>query len=66
MITVLNQEIKRYNKLLETILKTTKELIKALKGESMISSTTENIFNSFLLQKIPLIWEVSLCFFFKS
>jgi dynein heavy chain, axonemal len=59
MITVLNQEIKRYNKLLDTILKTTKELIKALKGESMISSTTENIFNSFLLQKIPLIWEVS-------
>ena len=59
MITVLNQEIKRYNKLLDTILKTTKELIKALKGESMISSTTENIFNSFLLQKIPSIWEVS-------
>jgi dynein heavy chain len=59
MITVMSQEIQRYNKLLETILKTTKELIKALKGEIMMSSSTENIFNSFLLQKIPKVWEVS-------
>lgn len=59
MVTVLSQEIKRYNRLLETIFKTTKELIKALKGESMISSSTENIFSCFLLQKIPTVWEAS-------
>lgn len=58
MITVLTQEIRRYDRLLEIISKTCKELIRALKGESMISNVTENIFNSFLLQKIPKIWEV--------
>lgn len=59
MITVLTQEIRRYDKLLETIFETSNQLIRALKGEAIISDVTENIFNSLLLQKVPKIWEVS-------
>ncbi len=58
MNTVLVQEINRYNKLLNVIHKTIKELVKALKGEIMISKDSENIYISFLSQKVPQSWEV--------
>ena len=59
MLTVLRQEIARYNKLLSAILKSINELNKAIKGEIMISKSSENTFNSIVLQKVPLEWEVN-------
>ena len=58
MNTVLIQEINRYDKLLITIHKTISELMRALRGEIMISKDSENIYISFLSQKIPQCWEV--------
>ena len=58
MNTVLIQEIDRYDRLLSFILKSIHELMKALRGEGMMSKTSENIFDSFLMQKIPVSWEV--------
>jgi dynein heavy chain len=69
MNTVLIQEINRYDKLLGVIHKSLKELIKALKGEIMISKDSENIYISFLNQKIPESWEVLIIFhqiFYKN
>ena len=63
MNTVLVQEISRYNKLLGTIHKSIKELMRSLKGEIMISKDSENIYNSFLTQKIPHLWNVNLVLF---
>lgn len=60
MNTVLRQEIDRYNNLLNVIMKSTTELVKAIKGEIMISKKSENTFNSLLLQKVPQAWEVNL------
>ncbi len=57
MNTVLVQELSRYDKLLTTIFKTIDELMKALRGEIMISKDSENIYASFLSQKIPQCWE---------
>lgn len=59
MNTILRQEINRYNRLLSVIVRTIEELVKALKGEIMISKTCENVFNSFLLQKVPDEWELN-------
>jgi dynein heavy chain len=58
MNTVLEQEIDRYNNLLDIIFKSINELVKAIKGEIMISESSESILNSFLLQKIPEVWMV--------
>ncbi len=58
MNTVLLQEISRYNKLLGVIFKSLDEVMKAIKGEIMISKASESLFNAFLLQKVPLNWEV--------
>ena len=58
MNTVLEQEIDRYNKLLDVIFRSINELVKAIKGEIMISESSESILNSFLLQKIPEVWVV--------
>ncbi len=57
MNTVLVQELSRYDKLLSTIFKTIEELMKALRGEIMISKDSENIYASFLSQKIPNCWQ---------
>lgn len=57
MITILRQEIDRFDNLLAVIHRSTSELIKALKGEIVISKATESTFNSILVQKVPQIWE---------
>ena len=58
MNTVLIQEISRYDKLLNVIHKTIKELMKTLRGEIMISKESEDCYISFLSQKVPKCWEV--------
>jgi dynein heavy chain len=57
MITILKQEIDRFNALLAVIFRTTNDLIKALKGEIIISKSSENTYASILVQKVPEAWE---------
>ena len=60
MNTVLVQEIDRYDRLLSLIHSSISELVRALKGEIMISKDAENIYISFMNQKVPEPWEVKL------
>lgn len=59
MNNVLQQEVDRYNKLLDIILKSINTLVKAIKGEIMISKSSESVFNSFLSQKVPIYWSTN-------
>ncbi len=58
MNTVLLQEIARYDKLLAIIFKSIDEIVKVIKGEIMITESTEKLINSLLMQKVPSHWEV--------
>lgn len=57
LLSILRQEIDRFNRLLNVIHKTINDLTKALKGEIIISKSLENVFQSILLQKVPIEWE---------
>lgn len=59
MNTIIRQEIDRYNRLLSVIFKSIDELVKAIRGEIMISKTSEDIFSSFLVQKVPKEWAMN-------
>ena len=54
----MRQEVDRYNKLLSVIHKTFNDLIRAIKGEIVISSSLEKAFDSLLMQKVPSVLEV--------
>lgn len=56
MTTILRQEIDRYDRLLSVIFRSMDDLVKALRGEIVISKTCENVFESFLLQRVPDEW----------
>lgn len=56
MTTILGQEIDRYDRLLSLIFRSMDDLVKALRGEIVISKTCENVFESFLLQRVPDEW----------
>lgn len=64
LLTILRQEVDRYNKLLNTIHKTLNSLIRAIKGEIIISQSLEETFASLLMQKVPIEWEVSIKSFY--
>lgn len=54
--TVMRQEIERYDRLLALIHGSMDELVRALRGEIVISKTCENVFESFLMQRVPAEW----------
>eukprot|EP01004_Peranema_trichophorum_P007889 NODE_665_length_2487_cov_73.067682_g570_i0.p1 GENE.NODE_665_length_2487_cov_73.067682_g570_i0~~NODE_665_length_2487_cov_73.067682_g570_i0.p1 ORF type:complete len:811 (+),score=165.77 NODE_665_length_2487_cov_73.067682_g570_i0:206-2434(+) len=54
--TVLIQEVDRFNKLLEEVKKSLIELRQAIKGEVLMSSDLEKMYDNFLYQKVPMIW----------
>jgi len=56
MNTVVTQEIIRYNKLLAVICKTLKDLLKALKGEVVMSEVLEAVGNSLYNNQVPETW----------
>ncbi|KAI3382035.1 hypothetical protein SNEBB_005934 [Seison nebaliae] len=56
MNTVLVQEVIRYNSLLKTILRSTSDLIKALKGLVVMSSQLEQMSNSLSVNAVPVMW----------
>lgn len=57
LITVLRQEIDRYNNLLFIIETSLKELILAIKGEVIMSEPLEEAYNAILIQKVPQRWK---------
>lgn len=50
------QEMERFNKLLKEVKKNLKSLENAIKGTEVMSSKLENIFNSFMDNKVPESW----------
>lgn len=50
------QEMERFNKLLKEVNRNLKSLINAIKGTEVMSSKLEEIFNSFILNKVPPAW----------
>lgn len=56
---ILKQEIERFNKLLSVIHKSLKDLELAVKGESVLTEDLEEMYNSFLQARVPMLWQVS-------
>lgn len=56
MTTIMRQEIDRYDRLLALVFRSMDELVKALRGEIVISKTCENVYESFLVQRVPDEW----------
>ncbi|KAM6166251.1 LOW QUALITY PROTEIN: dynein axonemal heavy chain 14 [Erethizon dorsatum] len=57
LITFLNQETGRFNKLLFVIHKSLKDLQLAIKGESTLTQELEEVYDSFLNTRVPLLWQ---------
>jgi dynein heavy chain len=53
----LSQELIRFNGLIEVMVHTLKQLQRAIKGEVVMSSDLEIMFNCFVFQKVPPSWE---------
>jgi len=58
MVTVLRQEIDRYNTLLHGIHSSMRSLVLAIKGEIIMSEPLEDAYNALLAQKVPQKWKV--------
>jgi len=56
MNTVLTQEVIRYNRLLEAIIASLKDILKAIKGLVVMSLQLEKMFNSLYINKVPAMW----------
>jgi dynein heavy chain len=53
----LSQELIRFNELMVVMSATLRELQKAIKGEVVMSSSLETMYNCFVFQKVPPSWE---------
>ncbi|XP_073998137.1 dynein axonemal heavy chain 3-like isoform X3 [Rhodnius prolixus] len=56
MNTVLRQELIRYNRLIAVIVKSLKEVVKAVKGLVLMSAALEEVNYSMLVGKVPNMW----------
>ena len=55
--TVLSHEIEKFNKLLNRMLGSLTDLTKALKGLTVLSEDLDAMFNSFINDQVPMLWE---------
>ena len=62
LMTVLRQEVDRFNNLLHIMHKSLKSLVLAVKGEVIMSENLEEAYNALLSQKVPQRWKVSFLF----
>lgn len=60
LITVLRQEMDRFNNLLHVIHTTLRLLCLAIKGEIIMSDQLEETYKSILKQEVPPQWSVSV------
>eukprot|EP00668_Euglena_longa_P039207 GGOE01050460.1.p1 GENE.GGOE01050460.1~~GGOE01050460.1.p1 ORF type:complete len:2722 (-),score=1086.70 GGOE01050460.1:98-8140(-) len=56
MNTVLTQELIRYNRLIRVVLSSLRSLIKAIRGEVLMSTELEGVFNAIYDGKVPALW----------
>ncbi|XP_066239555.1 dynein axonemal heavy chain 3 [Saccopteryx leptura] len=56
MNTVLRQELIRFNRLTEVVRRSLIDLGRAIRGQVLMSSELEDVFNSMLVGKVPAIW----------
>ena len=52
----LSQEIQRFNELIEVMCATLKSLLRAIKGEVVMSAELEVMYNCFVFQTVPPTW----------
>ncbi|XP_066453022.1 dynein axonemal heavy chain 1 isoform X2 [Eleutherodactylus coqui] len=57
MNTVLLQEVIRYNRLIEVLFQTLRDLLKAMKGQVVMSSQLELMANSLFNNSVPELWK---------
>lgn len=60
MFTVLYQEIRRFEALLEVIRRSLEALILGVKGEVIMSKNLEEMYDAFVRQRMPQEWKVLL------
>jgi dynein heavy chain len=63
LMTVLRQEVDRFNNLLFIINESLKALILAVKGEVIMSESLEEAYAALLSQKVPQNWKVKTFYF---
>jgi dynein heavy chain len=60
LVTVLKQEMNRFNSLLHVIHTKLTALLLAIKGEIIMSDPLEEAYNALLRQEIPAAWKVRI------
>ena len=60
LLTVLRQEMDRFDRLLDLIHKSLKALRLAVKGEVVMSESLEEAYTALLKQRVPAQWKVGL------
>ena len=58
MFTILYQEVRRFEALLEVIRKSLEALILGVKGEVIMSKSLEEMYDAFVHQRMPQEWKV--------
>ncbi|XP_078069639.1 dynein axonemal heavy chain 6-like [Mustelus asterias] len=58
LLTILRQEINRFNRLLSLICSSLRSLCLAVKGQIILSDALEDTYNSFLSMKMPKLWQL--------
>ncbi|KAL5013226.1 hypothetical protein ScPMuIL_007496 [Solemya velum] len=56
MNTVLVQELIRFNRLIQVVRQSLQDIRKAIKGQVIMSSELEDMFDSMMLGKVPMMW----------
>ncbi|GCB82196.1 hypothetical protein scyTo_0021954, partial [Scyliorhinus torazame] len=58
LLTILRQEIHRFNRLLSVVCSSLRSLCLAVKGQIILTDALEDAYNSFLSMKMPTLWQL--------